>query len=910
MTRRYLSWWRAGAASLVTTPDGPGIASHAGIAVRAMINGDRTAQVTAQLYGPGEVLSLDTRQILRSDPPPGTMDFEPNYFPMVEVDSADLPWAFMPAAANAAGQLRPWLVLVAVRRDTARLDLGSGRPLPVLALDNAAAELPDLAQSWAWVHVQVAGAGDPAAILTGTDPTRTLSRFLCARRLAADTGYIAALVPAFAQGVQSGLGQPVDPGPLRPAWDTTTRPIELPVYYSWEFSTGPAGDFEELVNRLRFRRLDADAVSGLSVVLDTQPAGLPDAGTIRIPGALGRGGDTPPAVTSAEFTTQLRTLLDLQESAAVPPGLPLRLPTYGRWHAAAREVPASDSTGWLAQLDLHPAARAVAALGTRIVQERQEQLMAAAWEQAGPIIRANRLLRHGQFAREGSAALHERHFNRLADVDVVAVSQPAHARILAADGRTVEAHIAGHRVPSALLSVAARRVMRPRGPIGRRTPAGIGGLIERANARGRGPSGLPVGQVPAQPPGMVSTDLIGNESDLPRLCTTLPTWWADQPGPVSEPLRAAARPLREILLQHVRTLAPCTAPEPPPELGVAEVAKVVRDRLDPRQTIAIKIRDRISVPPAWNPRDPLEPILAAPDFPTPIYRLVAAAAPDLLLPQVDAMPANSVSSAGTNPWFIQALMVGLNHEMARELLWRGFPTDQRGTCFRRFWDRAGAVPPRTGAALDDIRPIPEWTAAEPLGVAGLRAATLDAPAEASQFVLLIRGDLLRRYPRAAILLVEADWRRDGGVPPVRMPRPDGVEAYPQFGGLLPPDISFVGFGITPEAARGADDPIGEAGYYVVFQQQPTEPRFGLDVSAPSVPTGGWGDLSWENVSLSASGHVVLGANDPIAIDPAVDTRGLHFTTAANSAQIAAVAEQRPVRVAVHARVLVPDGSAA
>ena len=38
-------------------------------------------------------------------------------------------------------------------------------------------------------------------------------------------------------------------------------------------------------------------------------------------------------------------------------------------------------------------------------------------------------------------------------------------------------------------------------------------------------------------------------------------------------------------------------------------------------------------------------------------------------------------------------MAGLNHEMARELLWRGYPTDQRGTVFRRFWDRAGAVPP-------------------------------------------------------------------------------------------------------------------------------------------------------------------------------------------------------------------------
>ena len=31
-------------------------------------------------------------------------------------------------------------------------------------------------------------------------------------------------------------------------------------------------------------------------------------------------------------------------------------------------------------------------------------------------------------------------------------------------------------------------------------------------------------------------------------------------------------------------------------------------------------------------------------------------------------------------------MVGLNHEFARKLLWREYPTDQRGSYFRQFWD--------------------------------------------------------------------------------------------------------------------------------------------------------------------------------------------------------------------------------
>ena len=39
----------------------------------------------------------------------------------------------------------------------------------------------------------------------------------------------------------------------------------------------------------------------------------------------------------------------------------------------------------------------------------------------------------------------------------------------------------------------------------------------------------------------------------------------------------------------------------------------------------------------------------------------------------------------TNNRFIEAYLVGLNHEMARELLWREYPTDQRGTYFNSFW---------------------------------------------------------------------------------------------------------------------------------------------------------------------------------------------------------------------------------
>ena len=39
----------------------------------------------------------------------------------------------------------------------------------------------------------------------------------------------------------------------------------------------------------------------------------------------------------------------------------------------------------------------------------------------------------------------------------------------------------------------------------------------------------------------------------------------------------------------------------------------------------------------------------------------------------------------TNQRFVEAYMVGLNYEFARKLLWREYPTDQRGSYFRQFW---------------------------------------------------------------------------------------------------------------------------------------------------------------------------------------------------------------------------------
>src|SRR4029450_6614293 len=84
------------------------------------------------------------------------------------------------------------------------------------------------------------------------------------------------------------------------------------------------------------------------------------------------------------FTDRLQALCN----GATAPDLVLSPPLYGRWHAAVSTVEGG-SPAWLRRLNLDPRYRAVAALGTRIVQEHQEDLMAAAWRQVGGIEAGN-----------------------------------------------------------------------------------------------------------------------------------------------------------------------------------------------------------------------------------------------------------------------------------------------------------------------------------------------------------------------------------------------------------------------------------------------------------------------------------------------------------------------------------------
>jgi hypothetical protein len=83
--------------------------------------------------------------------------------------------------------------------------------------------------------------------------------------------------------------------------------------------------------------------------------------------------------------------------------------------------------------------------------------------------------------------------------------------------------------------------------------------------------------------------------------------------------------------------------------------------------------------------------MAYPVIDQPMYEPLRDLGADYFLPRADLIPSNTVTLLETNQRFIEAYLAGVNHEFARELLWREYPTDQRGTPFRQFWDARCAL---------------------------------------------------------------------------------------------------------------------------------------------------------------------------------------------------------------------------
>ncbi|WP_427017094.1 hypothetical protein ACQCSX_20800 [Pseudarthrobacter sp. P1] len=400
------------------------------------------------VFGPGDVVGVDASQIVRRHPVPGDANLEPNYLAGIEFAHPDLPWMFSPEPDDGT-RAQPWLMLVVLPATTGgapTVGRQPGIPCPLITLGRAE-DVPDPAGAWAFAHVQVFGADGPdtardwVASLAGYGPN-IRSRVLCPTRLDPGTSYVAALVPTYELGRLAGLGLSAGAEPPGTRKWVPATGLALPVYDSWTFRTGPAGDFETLARKLR--RAPAGVMEKLGarqVAIEPRAAQLPPmdgfGGAVRpgvhaVPTAIARvehlagAGELAPDLLPAGgrpavLHSVLKSLLNQVGRAADADPL-VGPPLYGQWPAKVRTVDGDDHVdevaladvdgapgsrqGWIEQLNVDPCQRIAAGLGARTVQLDQEGLMKEAWLQLEDVEAANHRLRWSALFASISTVLH------------------------------------------------------------------------------------------------------------------------------------------------------------------------------------------------------------------------------------------------------------------------------------------------------------------------------------------------------------------------------------------------------------------------------------------------------------------------------------------------------------------------
>ncbi len=395
---------------------------------------------------------------------------------------------------------------------------------------------------------------------------------------------------------------------------------------------------------------------------------------------------------------------------------------------------------------------------------------------------------------------------------------------------------------------------------------------------------------------------------------------AGQPSVEGKNFRTAALNLNERLA--LRAPEPQLAP-----FNIANAHSKLMQAIDPLVAFPKLVAGQVhfTFNPGWLLNaEHLIPAMAYPDFPDAMYEKLRDISSELFLPNLQLIPPNTISLLETNPPFIESYMAGLNHEFGKELLWREYPTDQRGSYFRQFWDVKGIVaddpnvtPEQLAERYKDITPMDQWP-----GVSALGSHRNPQRPPGKQLVLLVRGELLKKYPNTVVYAQKAHiFKNRNGVPdntrePVILEVQTEAEMkneirFPLFHATIEPDIRFFGFDMTITDAKGADDPKTESddwGWYFLIQQAPGEPRFGMDIEFdpdddPTTPIT-WDDLSW--VSFDANAAFVSASTPPASeflnqLSPALRSQwGTH------SADMAGILYQQPVMIAVHAKEMLEN----
>ncbi len=763
-------------------PTGGG--SRRRMALDVEITGDGVAQLprviaAADLVGPGDVTGVSRAMISRVEPASALRAFEPNYIPFLEFIDADFPWRYS-LDLPIGGRIKPWVVLIALAPEEFEVVTGAAEVLPRIRVLNPSITLPDLAQSWAYAHVQLAlpQTGDTVPDSLAADATRSFSRLFCPRRFEERRAYTLFLVPAFEAGRQRGLGveptaQPFD----APAWSaTSTDPVDLPVYFQSRFVTDSLEDVETMLRRLKPMTIAEAAAAGApkqaSAARPGYYPGYSSPGkSFEVQGALQQV-DTPLAVLDSDAALNALMAETLRHSIIGDTGIvadgepdPLvAFPAYG-WRyqqQSAVSRPKAEQREWFDLVNLDLKFRQAAGRGAETVRRNQEVFAQRCFEQYEEIVEANRRLARLNVAAVMAEHLTIKHLAKLAPDTVLALAEPLQPYVKGTTGTAIIEELRTAGAPTSFAARGLRKVSAKR--------------MQKVDVAG-------VGRLTVVPHPAIPGDQTSNPVLRPM-----------QRRAIDRDLHplAARVGLSDVVSRRVtgfldvRTFQQSARPT---QTGI-RVARFESRGMSARLTDAVTRLPRAKALATIGglraaEQQLIAPVYRAPVITEPLVDKLNEFATDAILTDATRIPTDRVALFEENRSFIEAFLVGANHEMNKELRWREFPTDMRGTIFKRFWNRHRADSDPQG---DDIAAIHGWT--RELG-RNFPPADVD---QAGNLVIVIHSDLIAKFEMPIVNLNVATgsvWQSGSG-----------VDHEPVFSGKITRDIAYYGYDVARELILG------------------------------------------------------------------------------------------------------------
>lgn len=843
-------------------------------------------QLDINLYGPGDILGFEADKIIsRVQPTAADSNFTYTNTPFIEFTEPDFLWRY--SAYLEDGHFQPWLSLIVLKVTDGEKEgefrylknIDPKLPRRIEVFDEGL--LPDLSHSWRWAHVHLnapSGTKRETLIqLIRQNSSLASCRLICPRRLKPGTKYAAFVVPTYKLGWETALGLRDEETTLKELSWTDAPPKEIPWYYSWEFRTCHKGDFEQLARLLEIK--NAKSVGGKAINIHNPGYGMnpkPEEPlrVIKMEGALkpyseaAQNTDERTKENIEQLKAPLEKLLR-QSDAETPQVVP---PIYGRWiNHSDWNTPKLDTEEWLSELNLDLRFRIAAGLGAQYIKENQENLMKAAWKQLSLIQEANRQLNRGRLGMILSKSRLKRlDGQKLDKASLFELTKPIHASVnltmnykgIGGQERTLSEHLRASNISNLYTHEKFRKFS--------------GKKYRKHLSQTPGRKAFPAAEVATA------------HASIARQTSTGGMRALDNAKVVTQDQKH----FQLEIIEDVKNAASSNT--------LDYIARKISQHIDPDTTIRTKLGKRFHNFRDWETKklkewnlvnssyksmteEDISPLMVYPEFHTPMYKYLLSLSPEYLIPGLENIPNNTIVPLTTNQKFVEAFLLGLNHEFASELRWREYPTNMRGSYFRKFWDttiysvdnneKAAFRESFIGEELfsqltithpeinwedielayyqqpegretiaqayeeaierwlltrpeeKDIRPLHEWDKASKLGTHQIAESTAGT---GDTLVILIRADLLRQFPNLFIYLLPKEGESNAAV-------------YPTFEANLPPDINCLGFPINKERSRE---------YLLILEETGSEQRYGLDASIAAGEAGeSIQNLSWKHFAI-------------------------------------------------------------